>query len=325
MLLGDVIEFRHGPVRDALAAAEPVLRTLGAALSGGGEVVIVPGNHDHQLLAPWLERRASREAPTPLGLECEVDWRPEEPLGALAGWFAPAKVRVAYPGVWLREDLYATHGHYLDRHTTVPMFERLGAGGMARLVHEATGGPTKVEDYERTLAPIYAWIQAVAQWGGPELGGSSHGASARIWELLRQTDERRGLRRRAAAAAFPLAVAGLNVAGLGPLRADISGQELRRAALRAFGEVLVRLDVTPAHVLFGHTHRAGPLAGDDPREWRAPTGSAVVNTGSWIHERAFLGQVPDESPYRPGFCAILEEDRRPEVTNLLDQLKRGPG
>ena len=27
-------------------------------------------------------------------------------------------VRAAYPGVWLRDDVYATHGHYGDRHTT---------------------------------------------------------------------------------------------------------------------------------------------------------------------------------------------------------------
>ncbi len=37
-----------------------------------------------------------------------------------------AKLRFNYPGVWLRKDVYATHGHYLDRHLTIPTFERLG-------------------------------------------------------------------------------------------------------------------------------------------------------------------------------------------------------
>ena len=60
----------------------------------------------------------------------------------------------------------------------------------------------------------------------------------------------------------------LNRAGLGPLRADISGPELRRGALRAFGEVLTRLRVDAPHVIFGHTHRAGPLPADDRYEWR---------------------------------------------------------
>lgn len=322
VLLGDVIEFRHGPVRDALAAAEPALRDLGAALSAKAEVVLVPGNHDHHLLTPWLERRASRADPAPLGLEAEVDWRSEEPLARVAGWLAPASVRVAYPGAWLRDDVYATHGHYLDRHTTVPMFERLGAGAMARLMDESAEGPEQSEDYERTLAPIYAWIQAVAERGGPGLGRSSHGASAQAWQLLAGADRRRSWRRRALIAGFPLAVAALNLGGLGPLRANLSGPELRRAALRAFGEVLERLELAPAHVLLGHTHRAGPLSGDDPLEWTAPTGSAILNTGCWVYEPAFLGQAPSESPYRPGSCVILCAEGAPELVWLLHGLMR---
>src|SRR5262249_4824712 len=151
-----------------------------------------------------------------------------------------ANVRVAYPGVWLRDDVYASHGHYCDRHTTVPMFERLGAGAMARIVREPESGPRRAEDYEAILAPIYAWIHAIAQNGGPDLGRSSHGASAQAWRTLEGNGNprdlrRRRLRRRGLITAFPLLVAGLNRARIGPLRADVSGPELRRAALRAFG------------------------------------------------------------------------------------------
>ena len=35
VLLGDTIELRHGPPREALAAAEPALRAIGAAMRGG--------------------------------------------------------------------------------------------------------------------------------------------------------------------------------------------------------------------------------------------------------------------------------------------------
>ena len=136
VLLGDAIELRHGPVRDALAAARDPLRRIGEALGEGAEVVVVPGNHDHHLAEPWLERRARRTAPPPLGVESAVDWRQWEALATIARWLAPAQVRAAYPGVWLRDDVYATHGHYCDRHTTVPMFERLAAGLMARVVRE---------------------------------------------------------------------------------------------------------------------------------------------------------------------------------------------
>ena len=60
VLLGDVLELRHGPQRDALAVAREPLTELGAALPPGSEVVIVPGNHDHHLLAAWFERRARK-------------------------------------------------------------------------------------------------------------------------------------------------------------------------------------------------------------------------------------------------------------------------
>ncbi len=318
VLLGDVVELRHGPVREALEAAHGVLEDVGGVLSAGAEVVIVPGNHDHHLLSGWVERRGASAAPAPLGLESHVDWHEDEVLAKVAAFFAPATVRAAYPGVWLRSDVYATHGHYCDRHTTVPLFERIAAGVMARVVGEPAAGPASAEEYEATLGPMYAWIHAVAQNGGARLGRGSHGVSTQAWSALTASRRGSGLRRRALVAGFPVAVAGLNLAKLGPLRADISGAELRRAGLRAFGEVLARLEVPAAHVVFGHTHRAGPLPGDELAEWRAPTGAQLINSGCWVHEPGFLGSRPDQSPYRVGFAVMIEDDGPPRLLNLLD-------
>jgi hypothetical protein len=309
VLLGDVLELRHGPLREALAAAAPVLRDIGAALGSEGEVVVVPGNHDHALLRGWLERRDG----APLGLESEVDWDPREGLGGLVECLAPTRVRVAYPGVWLREDVYAIHGHYGDRHNTVPIVERLGAALNVRLAGEPAGGPRRAEDYEAALAPMYAWIDTVAQAGGLRGGGGDGSFQVKAWRAINDRRSGRGVRSRATAAAFPALVAGLNRAGLGPLRSDVSGIELRRAALRAFAEVIERLDVPAAHVIFGHTHRAGPLPGDDCVEWER-----LLNTGSWVHEPSFLGDSPRESPYRPGFAAFVTDTGPPELVNLLD-------
>jgi predicted phosphodiesterase len=333
VLLGDVIELRHGPVREALALAEPVLRAIGAALGDGAEVVVVPGNHDHHLIEPCLERAGRKAPPGPLGSESAVDWRAGETLASLARALAPARVRAAYPGVWLRADVYATHGHYIDRHTTVPLFERLGAGVMALVVREPASGPMRAEDYEAALAPIYAWIHSLAQTGSSDDHSpirSSRGVSASAWRVLsssgrsvggqrrRRASRRAALRRRAAVAGFPVAVAILNRLGVGPLRADISGAELRRASLRAFGEVVARLGVDARYAIFGHTHRAGPLPGDDLVEWTAPGGAAMVNTGSWVHEPTFLGADPGSSPYRAGFAVRLVDGHPPELVNLLD-------
>lgn len=307
VLLGDVVELRHGPTRDALAAAAPVLRELGAAV---GEVVVVPGNHDHGLLRGWLERRD----PTPLGLESAVEWDRREALGSLVESLPAARVRVAYPGVWLRDDVYATHGHYGDRHNTVPILERLGAGLTVRVAGEPAGGPTRAEDYEAALAPMYAWADTLAQSGGLRLGG---GGSFQIgaWQALNGGAGGRSLRSRAMALGLAAAVTGLNRAGMGPLRPDVSGVALRRGALSAFTEVLARLDVPAgAHVIFGHTHRAGPLPGDDGSEWRR-----LLNVGTWVYEARLMGDDPASSPYRPGFAAIVGDDGPPELVNLLDR------
>jgi hypothetical protein len=328
VLLGDVIELRNRPIHAALTAAQPVLAELAAALPPAAEVVIVPGNHDHHLLSGWLARRALDGVPPGLGLESAVDGMDVagDCLGRLAGALAPATVRVAYPGVWLRADVYATHGHYADRETTVPMFERLGAGAMARLVGEPSGGPARAEDYEAVLAPIYAWLYAIAQHSGPRRGTS--GASARAWSTLagssprsaaaRSRRGRRALRRRSLALAFPAVVAALNRARIGPLHPDISGPDLRRAALRAFAEVLERLGVEAEYVVFGHTHRAGPLASDERAEWRTRSGAQLLNCGCWVHEPRFLEPDPRSSPYRPGFAVSIDGAEPPRLHNVLD-------
>lgn len=315
VLLGDVLELRQAPVRDVLDAASPVLRALGSALGAEREVVVVAGNHDHGLLRGWFERRGQ----APLGLESTVEWEPSEPLGRVVEALAPARVRAFYPGVWLREDVYATHGHYLDRHHTLPIIERLGAGLTLRVAGEPAGGPARAEDYEAALAPMYAWIDTLAQYGGLRGSGGDGSFQVRAWRALTRAGRGGGLRRRGMAAAFPALVAVLNRAGMGPLNSDVSAVELRRAGLRAMDEVAARLGVAAGtHVIFGHTHRAGPLPGDDREEW-----GSLLNTGSWVHDPAWIGDSPGDSPYRPGFAAIVDDrDPRtqPELVNLLDQV-----
>ena len=42
------------------------------------------------------------------------------------------ELTLAYPGLRLRPDVYATHGHYLDLHLTVPRLESIAASAMGR-------------------------------------------------------------------------------------------------------------------------------------------------------------------------------------------------
>jgi hypothetical protein len=188
---------------------------------------------------------------------------------------------------------------------------------MARIVAEPPSGPRGVADYEAALSPLYAWLDALAASAGQR--ASSGGASARMWRTL-AGGGRRGVRRRALGTAFPLVIAALNRAGIGPLSADLSGTQLRSGPLRAMGEVLGRLRLTPAHVVFGHTHRAGPLPGDDVAQWRTPSGAQLVNCGCWVTEAILAGPDPSRSPYRAGFAVWVDDavGTPPRLVNLLD-------
>ena len=341
VLLGDVLELRHGPPREALAAARPFFEDLGRALAGR-ELVLVAGNHDHALIDPWLALRGELPEPAPLGLEQLLEPDEASPLvKRLAEWAAPAVTRFAYPGLWLRPDVYAMHGHYLDCHLTVPTIERLSVGVMSQLLGRPTDSFESVGDYEAVTAPMYAWRHSVAR--NARTGDALNGiATVRAWRTLRggansshagrdgrtvrSTLSSLGatIRARALVGGFPLAVAALNRAGVGPLRAEVSTDELRRAGLRAMGEVASRIGLDGAYVVFGHTHRAGPLTGDDEREWDRPPsspggrpGARLVNTGCWTYDSIFLTDTPGESPYWPGTCVLVEDDGPPALRRLL--------
>ncbi|HEV3228788.1 MAG TPA: metallophosphoesterase [Solirubrobacteraceae bacterium] len=312
VLLGDVLELRQGPAWDAMTRAQETLSALGAA-AAHAEVVLVPGNHDYDLIAPWLDARSSRGSPPPLELEHRIAVGDASPLAAtMAEWMGVPAITVAYPGVWLSDDVYATHGHYLDCHATVPTFERMAAGVMTWVVGALPPGRLTPDDYERRLAPIYAWMGAVTERGGGRFGIES----VRAWQLL-AGDGHRPLRARALARAFPLGVAALNRAGLGPISSDLSRAALRSAGVVAMAQVVARLGIPADHVVFGHSHRAGPLPGDDAGEW-SPGGPRLANSGCWVYEPTFMARASAGSPFWPGACVVLDDEGPPRLERLLE-------
>jgi UDP-2,3-diacylglucosamine pyrophosphatase LpxH len=316
VLLGDTVELRQGAVPDVLGRAGRVLQRLGAAL-GDRPVVLVPGNHDHALITGWLERREH-----PLSLEQR--WEPREAsfaAEATAALLAPARVQVAYPGIWLADGVYATHGHYLDLHMTVPTIERVAVAISGRVSLDSSRRWDDVhspDEYEAVVAPVYAWVQAAAQSGRSSStveGGRTVGA----WQALRGSGgARRALRTRALPLLFPWLVRGANALGLGPLRTEISLDALRRAGLAAMATTVERLQIDARHVIFGHTHRTGALDGDEGAEWLTPNGVRLHNCGSWVHTSAFASAGP-ESPYWPGGAIVVEDGRAPTLLRLLDE------
>jgi predicted phosphodiesterase len=331
VLLGDAVELRDLPLAAAIEAARPFFDELGEVI-GDARLVVVPGNHDHHLLDEWLERRRLDGA-APLGLEQRIGAEGGS-LAVLVAGLRRGQVELAYPGLWLAPGIYAIHGHYLDRHLTVPSFERLAVAAVER----AIGGPQEAAaqepgerpepgsaspaDYERVQAPLYALLFALAQSGSPAERLAGANPSAWLWQATAGGYGRaariRGLL--LGTVALPGAVGVANRLGLGPVKSDLSPGAITRAGLAAMGEVVRGLGINADHVIFGHTHRRGPLQAE--AGWRLERGTRLWNTGSWIHAPWLLGKSAADNPYWPGTIIVLEDGRAPRAENLLEDLSR---
>lgn len=111
VLLGDTVELLESHPAQSFPIAEPVMRAVAEHLGEDKQVLILPGNHDHGLLGDW-----ARAAGPGLSLENVVPPDASEALRELVSWFDATQAEVHYPGVWLGEGVWATHGHYLNHY-----------------------------------------------------------------------------------------------------------------------------------------------------------------------------------------------------------------
>lgn len=294
VLLGDTVELLEGHPSRALEAAAPVLRAIGARVGAAGEVVLVPGNHDAALLAPWLRGHPHATAT----LDCAVPTGATRLLAAVAGMLAPARVTVRYPGVWLRPGVWATHGHYLDRHLLPVSAYGVFRGALGR-VPRANATPA---DYEYAGGPSLTRLESRLMRALPR-------APAELLDDLVEFVR---------AATMPGAARGRRRSRLA---VRVLGVQMRRASIPALARVIAALGVDADHVIFGHVHRLGPLAGDAPAQWAAPGGRpAIANTGAWVYEPALVHGVTPPHPYWPGGAIVLDDEGPPRAVALLDHL-----
>ena len=321
VVLGDLLELRERPAAEVLELTRDFLGGLGDA-TAGKQVVIVPGNHDYELVAPALDAARLQGGPTP-AVDASFSAATGELSRRVAELMPRSEVVLAYPGIHLREDVFATHGHYLDAHLTVPRLECIVAGVIARIAGQR--GDRELSSpaaYEATLAPLYAFAHAVVQTSPSRTATKGGNLSRSVW---RQSNPgtRRSIRGWAlGGVAIPAAVGAINRIGIGPFRADISALELRRAGLRAMAQVVAGLGIDAPHVIFGHTHRAGPLPGE-VEGWWLRGGSRLTNTGSWLYETAFVPEHDPANPYWPGRITWLGDTGAPEHEAVLAELEPG--
>jgi UDP-2,3-diacylglucosamine pyrophosphatase LpxH len=296
VLLGDVVELLEGRPDRSMPIAGPVLKAIGQRVGRDGEIIVVPGNHDRALVRPWF-----REHGVPSEVEAEIPLDATRHLEILTGWLAPARVSVRYPGVWLSERVWATHGHYLDRHLVPEVAYGIGRGELARVPRE---GALPL-DYERHGGPSLTRVEALmTRWLPRPLALLSEDAA----ELMRAVTMPR-IPRRAVTHRFSW------------LNALLLGEQMRRASIPALARVVRALGVEADWVVFGHVHRLGPLARDDVRRWSGPDGAPrIANTGSWIYEPLLLHHVTPPHPYWPGGAIVLPDGGEPRAVGLLDEL-----
>jgi UDP-2,3-diacylglucosamine pyrophosphatase LpxH len=301
VLLGDVVELlEHRPAR-AMEVAEPVLRAIGDRLPRGAEVIVVPGNHDNELISPWMRAHG-----VPTALDAELPRDATALLAGITSWLGPADVQVRYPGVWLTERVWATHGHYLDRHLLPETAFGVARGLLGRLPRD---GAAPV-DYERAGGPSLTRLEALlTRWLPRPLAGLVDD----LFELLRAATMPRARRVRVPRS--------LMSRRMSPLTSRVLGSQARRASIPALGRVVHRLGVDADWVLFGHVHRCGPLAGDDLGNWLGPAGRPRLgNSGCWVYEPLLVHHVTPPHPYWPGGAIVLEDGADPRAVGLLDHL-----
>jgi predicted phosphodiesterase len=306
VLLGDVVELREQPLRDVLDIALPFFRELGEALPGK-RVTLLAGNHDHRVVAEWLEDL--RLDGKRLGLEQRTAPGASRIAKQIAQQMPRNETELAYPGVWLRPGTYAHHGHYIDAHMTVPRLESIAVHATARLTGGLPPTPRTPDDYEAAITPLYAFAYALAQGSTRARRILGMDLSRQVWQRI---DGRRDIGSRALRGlGIPSAVWALNRAGMGPFEAKLNGPALRESGLSSMRELRQALQIDAREIVYGHTHRPGPLPRDtswDPR---------LFNTGSWLYEPNLLQTTAGESPYWPGTALFIEDDKPPRLERLL--------
>jgi hypothetical protein len=307
VLLGDVLELRELPLATALESARPFFEELGEAMAGR-PVVLVPGNHDHRLAEPLLEQLALEGKP--LGLEQRA-----QPAGnaaaRIAAWLGGAELQIAYPGIRLRDDVYATHGHYMDCHMRLPRLECIAAAAAMRALRPLPERP-RPADYERVLRPVYGLTFGLAQGG---VARRASRPSERAWRTISSRNGRGRIRRATLRAAVPAGIWSINRLLRADFDADLSSGSISHSGIAAATELAERLDVQAAHTITGHTHRGGPAEGE--AEWALPGGGLLHNTGSWVFASAFHHPGTPPGPYWPGTVTWLEDSGPPRRSRLL--------
>ena len=267
VLLGDTVELARGAPSRRWQSPQPVLRAVGARLgarAGGDRRPRQPrrrpgaglGRGPGARRSTADRRRAARRQSGAVR------------AGPLAG--AGAGASAHYPGVWLAEGVWATHGHYLDRHLLPESAFGIARGLLGRLPRDGARA-----DRLRARAPPVAGRRC--QVAATPAGGAARG------------------RRRACCA--PRRCRGVRAGCCTAVRAAdraLLGAQMRRASIPALGPRRPpprrRRRARSCSATSTGSGRWPPTT---PAQWRGPAaGRGSLNTGSWVYEPLLVHRAP---------------------------------
>jgi UDP-2,3-diacylglucosamine pyrophosphatase LpxH len=358
VLLGDVLELRFQRMDEALRTARPFFTALGETLRRRSRVrrparvVYVAGNHDHHFALQLIERE--QEAAIERGDARQYrfsgqvrTWPQMFLLRALREMLGP-QIEIEFAYSYARLEMQtgsalALHGHYLDLHLDSPGERLLALVQQALTAYQLDTLPPGFDLYEAVLRPQFELLYWIGQspagaqvqsdlWR--RLRGDGRQVPRSVFGRVKRVAARRALRvaeALAGAAAHQLTERVLkgDVTLVSPARsADVEeGIAALMASLRALQPevfALERWQAPPAHIIFGHTHRPGPLAGrDTPHRWHATWAGRQVelwNCGSWLYDSQ---RALTEEYYRtrwPGTFVLIPDGEPPRVVSLLKDL-----
>jgi len=250
--------------------------------------VLVPGNHDAPLTRAWVRAQGAA-----LSVASPVDLQATRALGRVVSWLGPTTVGVNYPGTWLSEHIYATHGHYLDRHLIPDSAIGLPRGRLRRACSDHVS-PVAYE-LGRFRAPRRdsGWQRAVSRPLGAAVDAAAHRVRAGVLPRLGPV---------------------LMTAGLAPVSAVLLDAQMRHAALPALdAEGLL----APENLVI--------VTGDHG----TPSGTGLVHSGdavpiAMVGAGTFADDVTafDERSCSSGSLGHLEgRDLMPEALNRIARIK----
>jgi Calcineurin-like phosphoesterase len=345
VLLGDILDLRFQQLEEALLISAPFLEMLGDVLSEADHprITYIPGNHDYHYAVRLIESEQERaiEAGEPFSLRQLVappDFFLSRQLARAIGHDVDVRFVYFYDMIDSSEGpVLLTHGHYLDLHlgTSAARLLSLVQASIAAAGQTVEGFSPDL--YEAVLRPQYELLY----WIGQSPGGGQ--IQSRIYERLRggapPKTRLRQLRRAALRGAASVGGrVGVALAETLANRLVKGGLSLTSPAREALAETTIHAfnlsmeELEPylpdgmRYVVFGHTHRPGPLEAIDSLDhWKVNLHgqeTIVINSGSWLYDGG-KARRPDYRPQRwPGTFVLIPDQGPPRLVEALADISR---